>query len=141
MGTTSRDASFDTGQHAASCWQEAWAVCCRRPYHARAGQRVPGEADAICVLDLAPLILQCREVCHAGRCLCGCNNTAGTARCTEPELSKSLIAARWWAHKRPRPAFQAPCPMQPSAAHHLQNPKSRPSLPLLLYIASTTNTT
>lgn len=41
------------------------------PYHARAGQRVPTEADAICVLNLAPLILESLEVCHVGRCLCG----------------------------------------------------------------------
>ena len=41
------------------------------PYHARAGQRVPTEADAICVLNLAPLILESLEVCHVGRYLCG----------------------------------------------------------------------
>lgn len=41
------------------------------PYHARAGQRVPTEANAICVLNLAPLVLESLEVCHSGwTCLC-----------------------------------------------------------------------
>ena len=39
------------------------------PYHARAGQRVPTEANAICVLDLAPLVLKSLEICHVGRYL------------------------------------------------------------------------
>jgi hypothetical protein len=33
-------------------------------YHARAGERVPAEADAIPVLDIAPLVLQCLKVGH-----------------------------------------------------------------------------
>ena len=48
-----------------------WSGECGRPYHARAGQGVPTEADAICVLDLAPLVLQCFEVRHVGWCLRG----------------------------------------------------------------------
>lgn len=34
------------------------------PYHARAGERVPAEADAIPVLDIAPLIFEGLEVSH-----------------------------------------------------------------------------
>ena len=41
------------------------------PYHARAGQRVPTEANAICVLNLAPLVLERLEVCHSRSCLRG----------------------------------------------------------------------
>jgi hypothetical protein len=34
------------------------------PYHARAGKRVPAEADTIAVLDITPLVLQCLKVGH-----------------------------------------------------------------------------
>jgi hypothetical protein len=37
------------------------------PHHARAGERVPAKTDAVCVLDLTPLVLECLEVCHAVR--------------------------------------------------------------------------
>lgn len=47
------------------------AVYAGVPYHARAGQRVPTEADAICVLNLTPLVLESLEVGHVGRCLRG----------------------------------------------------------------------
>lgn len=36
-------------------------------YHARAGKRVPAEAEAISVLDLAPLVLERLKVGHAGQ--------------------------------------------------------------------------
>lgn len=44
---------------------------CGGPYHARAGQRVPTQANAICVLDLTPLVFECLKVCHVARCLRG----------------------------------------------------------------------
>lgn len=41
----------------------------RSAYHARARKRVPTEAEAISVLDLAPLVLEGLEVSHGGRLL------------------------------------------------------------------------
>jgi hypothetical protein len=63
MGTTSRDASCagisDQAAEARSNWAEA--------DHARAGEDVPTQTDAIAILDLAPLLLQGFVVHGCGR--------------------------------------------------------------------------
>jgi hypothetical protein len=41
-------------------------------YHARAGEGVPAKADAISVLNLAPLVLQCLKIGHLVLCSSGC---------------------------------------------------------------------
>jgi hypothetical protein len=58
MGTTRREASCSSGQRSVT------SALAGVSYHARAGKRVPTEADAISVLDIAPLILQCLKVGH-----------------------------------------------------------------------------
>jgi hypothetical protein len=62
MGTTRREASCVANQYL-----ESMVTTGSLSYHARAGERVPTETDAIPVLDIAPLILERLKVGHGGR--------------------------------------------------------------------------
>lgn len=62
MGTTRREASCVPNQYL-----ESIVITGSLSYHARAGERVPTETDAIPVLDIAPLILERLKVGHTGR--------------------------------------------------------------------------
>lgn len=53
------------GQYACTAAIATWQRR-RSAYHARARKRVPTEAEAISVLDLAPLVLERLEVSHGG---------------------------------------------------------------------------
>jgi hypothetical protein len=61
MGTTRREASCIANQYLDSIVS---ANCLA--YHARAGEGVPAETDAISVLNVAPLVLERLEVGHFG---------------------------------------------------------------------------
>ena len=61
------------------CYQHVSAV----PYHARAGESVPAEPDAIPILNVAPLVLQRLVVGHGVECggyLGGAVGCGGTER-------------------------------------------------------------
>jgi hypothetical protein len=53
MGTTSREASC-----IAELLERAWGQGWQTAYHARRGEGVPTQSDAILVLDVAPLLFQ-----------------------------------------------------------------------------------
>jgi hypothetical protein len=79
MGTTRRDASCSSGQRC------VLSTPAGGPYHARAGERVPAEADAIAVLDVAPLVLERFKVGHLVLVL-ACSRGRGLVARSAPTL-------------------------------------------------------
>jgi hypothetical protein len=62
MGTTRREASCRSHQHSV----HSSAILEPSTHHARAGKSIPAQADAITILDLAPLFLESFEIGHVG---------------------------------------------------------------------------
>jgi hypothetical protein len=80
-----------------------------------------------------------RAIINVAAARTGCNNTTDFARCTIPSSR-----GRWWACHRPGWQLRSSIPTPLSLAQPARPVKSRifqPSPSLLLYIASTTNTT
>lgn len=75
----------------------------RSAYHARAGKRVPTEAEAISVLDLAPLVLERLEVSHdgqlRGRAVCVVSRAGGWA-CCRARVDGGGRSTWWWGSGR-----------------------------------------